>query len=169
MEKFIGLWDLHYGFQRKNRHKVPLHDTRALNVALQFAKDFKPDHVILGGDILDAGCVSHHNHGKPGATEGLKLLEDATGLKEALIKPLDDLKASTYAYIEGNHEAWLHDLEDMIPALEGMFSLDRLLGLGDKWAVVPQGEYYKLGKAVFVHGDQIKGGIHSAKWAVEAY
>jgi hypothetical protein len=169
MEKFIALWDLHWGYERRNKHKLPLHDVRAMNVALDFARDFKPDHVILGGDILDAGCVSHHNHGKPGATEGLKLLEDVKGLKDNFIKPLEDLRADTYTYIEGNHEAWLKDLEEMIPALEGMFDLDRLLDLQSNWKVVPQGEFHKLGKCVFVHGDQIRGGIHSAKWAVEAY
>jgi len=169
LEKFIGLWDLHWGFERRNRHKIALHDTKAMNVALAFAKDFKPDHIILGGDILDCGCVSHHNHGKPGQTEGLKLVEDAESLKDNFIQPLEALNAKSYTYITGNHEAWLTDLEDMFPALEGIFDLQRLLALNNKWKIVPQGEHYKLGKMVFVHGDQIKGGIHSAKWAVEAY
>lgn len=169
MQKFIGLWDLHYGFERRNKHKVSLHDSKAMNVALQFAADFKPDHVVLGGDILDCGCVSHHNHGKPGKTEGLKLIEDSEGCRNQFIKPLEALDASTYTYITGNHEDWLGDLEAMIPALEGMFDVKKLLDLNNKWKVIPQGEHHKLGKVVFVHGDQIKGGIHSAKWAVEAY
>jgi metallophosphoesterase superfamily enzyme len=169
MEKFIALFDLHYGYERRNGHKVALHDTKALKVALDFAKDFKPDHVILGGDMLDCGCVSHHNHGKPGSIEGLKLLGDAKELREALIKPIEALRPKTQTYITGNHEDWLNDLQEMIPALEGIIDVKSMLKLDDKWKVVPVGEAHRLGKLVFVHGDQIKGGVHSAKYAVEAY
>jgi hypothetical protein len=44
-----------------------------------------------------------------------------------------------------------------------------LLDLKKKWKVVPQGESHRLGKLVFIHGDQVKGGEHSAKWATVAY
>lgn len=169
MEKFLALYDIHWGYERKGGHKVPLHDIKAVNIAIEFAKDFKPDHVIIGGDALDCGCVSHHNHGKPGATEGMKLIEDAAGLRDNVIRPLEALKAKSYTYVRGNHEGWLTDLEEMIPALEGMLDVDKLLELNDSWKVIPQGESHKLGKLVFVHGDQIKGGEHSAKWAAMAY
>jgi metallophosphoesterase superfamily enzyme len=169
MDKFVALYDLHWGFERKGGHKVPLHDEKALKVALAFINDFKPDHVILGGDILDCGCISHHNKGKPGATEGLKLLADAQGLREALIEPIERLRTKSLTYIIGNHEDWLTDLVDEIPALEGIIDVGSVLKLKKQWKVVPQGEAHKLGKLVFVHGDQIKGGEHSAKWGVMAY
>lgn len=169
MERFLALYDLHYGHERKGGHKVALHDLKALNVALQFAKDFKPDHIILGGDMLDSGCISHHNHGKPGAVEGLRLLGDAKELRTVLIDPVEAIKPKTLTYINGNHEDWLSDLVDQIPALEGIIDIKSLLHLSDKWKIIPVGEAHRLGKLVFVHGDQIKGGIHSAKWAVEAY
>lgn len=168
MERFVALYDLHYGFELKGGHKRPLHDERALSVATQFIRDYKPDHIILGGDILDCGAISHHNHGKPGATEGLKLRKDAEGLKDLLIKPLERTGASL-TYIVGNHEDWLTDLEESIPALEGLVDLRSILGLGKRWNVVPQGEYHKLGKLIFVHGDTIKGGEHHAKWGAFAY
>lgn len=169
MEKFVALYDLHYGYERKNGHKTPLHDIKALNAALKFVDDFKPDHVILGGDILDCGCISHHNHGKPGATEGFRLLGDAKELKDAVLDPLEDLTEGSLTYIGGNHEDWLTDLSDMIPALEGIVGLRPLLELNDRWTVVPTGDAHKLGKLVFIHGDQIKGGEHAAKNAVLAY
>jgi hypothetical protein len=169
MERFLFLVDTHYGFERRGGHKVSLHDPKAIKVALEFAKDFKPDHVILGGDILDCGCISHHNHGKPGATEGMRLIEDAKGCSETIIKPLEALKAKTYTYITGNHEDWLSDLETLIPALEGMLSLEKVLELDSRWKVIPQGGSHKLGKLLFVHGDQIKGGQYPSKWAVEAF
>lgn len=168
MIKFIYLVDLHWGWELVNGHKKPLHDLKALNAVLKFAKDFKPDEVILGGDMLDCGVVSHHNHGKPGATEGLKLLEDITGLHNALIRPLEALGAKKLVYIEGNHELWLKQLTEALPALEGLLDLSTLLKL-DKWKVIPQGGQYDLGKLTFLHGDTVSGGEHVAKAAVVNY
>lgn len=169
MQKYLFLTDLHYGYERRNGHKIALHDEKALKVALAFAKEFKPDHVILGGDMLDCGCISHHNHGKPGAVEGLRLLSDAKELQATLIAPLETLGAKTYTFITGNHEAWLTDLTEQIPALEEMVDVRSVLQLDKKWTIIPQGESYKLGKLVFIHGDQVKGGEHSAKWATVAF
>lgn len=134
-----------------------------------FIKDFQPDHVILGGDILDCGSISHHNHGKPGAVEGFRLLADAKELSAAIIKPTEELKTKSLTYIIGNHEDWLTDLVEQIPALEGIVDVRSVLNLKSKWKIIPVGEAHRLGKLVFVHGDQIKGGVHSAKYAVEAY
>lgn len=169
MEKFVYLTDLHWGYERKNGHKTPLHDLKALNVVLQFLKDFKPDHIILGGDILDCGAISHHNHGKPGAVEGFRLLGDAIELRAALIDPIEKLSPKTLTYIVGNHEDWLNDLTSQIPALEGIIDVRSVLKLSDKWKIIPNGEGHKLGKLTFLHGDQIKGGEHSAKWATVAW
>ena len=169
LEKFIALYDAHFGYERKAGHKVALHDSKAINVALQFAKDFKPDHVILGGDILDCSCISHHNHGKPGAVEGFRLLGDAKECRSAILDPLEALGAKSYTYITGNHERWLEDLVDRIPALEGIVDVATVLKLGKGWKVVPQGEAHRLGKLVFIHGDQIKSGDSAAKNAVIAY
>lgn len=169
MQKFCALFDLHYGYERRNGAKLPLHDEKALRAVLKFLKDFKPDHTILGGDILDCGAISHHNHGKPGAVEGLRLLGDAKELREKLIKPVESLTKSSLTYIVGNHEDWLTDLVDQIPALEGIVDVRSMLKLGSRWKVVPQGEAHKLGKLVFIHGDQIKGGENAARNAVTAY
>lgn len=168
MEKFVALYDLHYGYERKSGHKMPLHDQKALDAVLEFIDDFEPDHIVLGGDMLDCGCISHHNHGKPGAVEGFRLLGDAKEMREAVIKPLEAYDAEL-TYIVGNHEDWLTDLSDMIPALEGIVGLKPLLELGDKWKIVEQGDSHKIGKLIFIHGDQIKGGENAAKNAVMAY
>lgn len=168
MQKFIALYDVHFGYERRGGHKVALHDLKAIQAVLEFAKDFKPDHVILGGDILDCGAISHHNHGKPGAVEGLRLVADAKDLNSLLIKPLEAAKGKL-VYITGNHEGWLDQLVEVHPGLEGIVDLRSILGLSKRWEVVPEGEAYKLGKLVFIHGDQIKGGEMPAKNAVLAY
>ena len=171
MVKYLFTTDLHYGFERKNGHKVPLHDVKAWNAVLAFARDFKPDVWILGGDMLDVGCVSHHNHGKPGATEGLKLIADAREGRKMFIEPVQEIvgKKGKLVYIRGNHERFLDDLTEKIPGLEGLLDLDQLLKLDKQWEIVPQGGAYKLGKVTFVHGDTISGGENAAKGSVTTY
>ena len=169
MEKFVALYDVHYGYEHRNGHRVALHDQKAINIALQFMQDFKPDHTILGGDILDCGCISHHNHGKPGAVEGFRLLGDAKELRKVIIDPVEASTKKTLTYIIGNHEDWLTDLVEQIPALEGIVDVKSLLRLSDRWKIIPCGSAHKMGKLLFVHGDQIKGGEHVAKWATAAY
>jgi len=164
MRKFLYAVDLHWGYERVSGHKKPLHDLKAINAMLAFAVDFKPDEIILGGDILDCGMISHHNHGKPGATEGLRLLGDAKELRNEVLVPLESLKAKN-TYIVGNHEAWLDQLVEMQPTLEGVVDLEAILKL-EKWKVIPQGGQYDLGKLTFLHGDTISGGEHVAKAAV---
>lgn len=169
MTKFIATFDLHYGYERKAGHKTALHDIKAWNTVLKFAADFKPNTWIHGGDMLDCGVISHHNHGKPGATEGFKLLADANEGRSIFIDPVEKIVGKgDLVYIVGNHEDWLTDLTDSIPALEGIVSVNALLKL-DKWKVIPQGGYHNLGKLTFVHGDTIKGGEHVAKNAVTNY
>jgi hypothetical protein len=163
--KFIATFDLHFGFERKGGHKVPLHDMKAWNVVMEFAKDFKPDTWIHGGDMLDCGVISHHNKSKPGNVEGLRLLADAEEGYDTFIKPI---QAKNKVYMIGNHEDWLNDLIIETPALEGIIDIKKLLSLDD-WKLVDQGGVYNLGKLSFLHGDTVKGGEHVAKAAVINY
>lgn len=170
MEKFIALFDIHWGNEiNGSRHKVPLHDEKAVNVALEFAADFKPDHIILGGDILDCGSVSHHTKGRTGQLEGLRLLADAEECKSRVIKPLEAIAGKgRLIYHTGNHERWLEDVVDEMPALEGIVDISTLLNL-KKWEVIEQGKSSKVGKLTFVHGDTVKGGQNPALAAVTNY
>lgn len=168
LERFIATFDLHYGYERRSGHKAPLHDMKAWDVVMKFAQDFKPHHWVFGGDMLDCGVVSHHNHGKPGRTEGLRLLQDAEECKAAIVVPAFKLASKSATYIVGNHEHWLEDLTDDQPGLEGLVGLKPLLGLKE-WNVIPQGGYHRIGKLHFIHGDQISGGTNAAKNAVDTY
>jgi hypothetical protein len=165
MQKFIAAFDLHFGYERRNGHKVPLHDMKAWNVVNEFAKDFKPDVFIHGGDMLDCGVISHHNKKKPGNVEGLRLLADAEEGYKTFIQPI---QAKKKVYIIGNHEDWLNDLIVETPALEGIIDIRKLLKLDD-WTVIDQGGVFNLGKLTFLHGDTVKGGEHVAKAAVINY
>lgn len=169
LKRFLFTTDLHFGYERRNGHKVPLHDEKAWTAMIKFAQDFKPHIWIHGGDLMDCGAISHHNHGKPGQTEGLRLLSDAEEGRKLFIQPVEEICKGPLIYIVGNHSAWLQQFTDMYPSLEGIVDLKHLLKLGSRWNIIPQGGVYNLGKLTFMHGDTIKGGEHVAKSAVLNY
>ncbi len=171
MEKFVALFDVHWGCERDgSRHKVSLHDEKAVGVALNFIADFRPDHVVLGGDVLDCGPISHHRRGKPGQLESLRLLADANECASRLIAPIEmAVGKGRLVYHIGNHEDWLQDITDELPALEGIVDIRSILHLKPRWEVIEQGKASRLGKLTFVHGDQVRGGANPALWAVTAF
>src|SRR5882672_10358196 len=155
IERFVALFDSHWGYERDaSRHKVPLHDEKAVSVAMQFIKDFKPNHVVLGGDILDCGSVSHHRKGRLGQLEGLRLLAEAQECRKTIIEPIQSSISGRLIFHIGNHEDWLQDVTDEMPALEGIVDIRSLLKLSKRWEVIPQGGISRLGKLTFIHGDQ---------------
>ncbi len=172
VRRFAAIYDLHWGYESKGGHKKALHDERAWDTTLKFLSDFKPHDIILGGDILDCGVISHHNHGKPRKTEGFRLLAHATECAEKVIKPLEDVQCGTddgrREYIIGNHEDWIEDLLDADPGLEGLVDLKKLLHL-QRWNVTDQGGGVQYHKLYFIHGDTVFGGEHVAKAGVLHY
>ena len=162
-KKFVALFDLHWGSERRGGKTRELHNPKAIDVALQFIGDFKPDEIILGGDALDCGAISHHNDRRAGRLENLRLLSDAEGLRKDVLSRLP-IKAKR-TFIEGNHEDWLNQMVELHPGLSGIIEANHLLKL-DGWNYIPQGGLYRLGKLWFAHGDQLGGGEHVAKKAV---
>lgn len=169
MTSFLALWDIHWGFERRNRKKVPIHDPRSLAAVAEFARIFKPEILVWGGDILDCGAISHHNQKKKLSVEDLRLAEDAQGLQEYMGKIRSSGKVAQEYYLLGNHEDWLQDLVEQYPALEGILDIRQILSLPPSVKCVDQGGSLQLGKLVFLHGDQLKGGEYVAKRAVETY
>lgn len=169
--RFIGIWDLHWGYELRHGHKRTLHDQAAFEAVLAFAQDFKPHDLILGGDILDCGMISHHTKHRPRQRESFRLLRDAEECKRQVIQPLQKalVRDGTAQFIQGNHEAWIDDLIDVEPGLEGVLTMEKLLGLETFDKVILQGGATKLGKLWFAHGDTVRSGEHVAKAAVSYY
>lgn len=171
MRRFLALFDAHVGFERRPGESLsPLHDARALRAVQKFAEDFRPHDLVLGGDILDCGVISHHNRNKPGKVEGLRLLKDMRLAKELVVEPFEATLAGRNTrrlYHIGNHEDWINDLLHKEPGLEDLIDIRVGLGLTAGWELIPQGGLSRLGKHLyFAHGDQIRGGEHVAKAAV---
>jgi hypothetical protein len=167
MNRFVALFDVHYGKERKHGKLHDIHDPRALDAVLKFTSDFKPHVVLLGGDFIDCGAVSHHARGKPRLTEGLRLLGDFRDARANVLAPLEASGASQLIYHMGNHEAWVDRLVDEFPGLEGVVDVASGLRL-DRWQVVAQGGYSRIGKLHFIHGDQLRS-ANPAKYAVDTF
>lgn len=162
-ERFIALYDIHCGFERRRKGtevKVcATHNRAAIAAALAFARDFKPDRFILGGDQLNFAPISHWNKGKLWANEGGRIRKEMDLLNDLVLEPIDIyFGTARKQYMIGNHDAWLYDYIDEHPAIEGLIEPENYLNLvARKWEIVPQGEVVEVGKMAIVHGDNIKG------------
>jgi hypothetical protein len=154
---------------------------------LEFAKDFKPDVWIEGGDDLDCGPVSHWLKDKKRSTEGLRMRRDIDEYNAQVLQPIDEImgnrelpdwarrkrivKGGRKKKLRGNHEAWIDQLVDREPGLEGLLDLPALLNFESRgWEYFDSGDVVDIGKISFTHGDTIPGGGENfAKAAVMAF
>lgn len=140
LNKLLFIGDVHLGDE----------DPQALQVALDFASDFKPDCCYLIGDILDCYAVSKYD----------KNPEKELGLAEELEKLdslLDALKPSCkkIIYFAGNHEErinkYRHDHREIFPLKS--LEIPNLLGLNKrKIAYVPYADSLYQSQFCITHG-----------------
>ncbi len=130
---------------------IPFEDKKAINVALQIAKWYKPDQIIILGDFLDCGPVSHWNKQNLRARQTMNMADDFAVAN----KYLDQIQkiCKNVVYIRGNHEKWLDDAMDESPELAGLLDLDVNLHFKErKIKDVPFNGVYSLGHVSFTHG-----------------
>lgn len=143
-----------------------------LSGIFKFLKDFKPDEIILGGDIIDAdgtfGIDSWtadkvQSDGLPAFNRDVKLLR---GLLDSIRRNAPRAKI---IYLEGNHEErYRRPLSRYEALLKGKFDLVKESGFNGKW--IKYGDYdsfYKVGDMLFTHGT-IYPDAHAKKMA-QAY
>jgi len=120
----------------------------------KFIKDIKPSEVVINGDFMDLGCISHFNKLNIRAVEDKRIKED---FKKAN-RYIRDLRKYTdkIVYIEGNHENWIEQAIDKHPAaLEGNIELYNNIHNVDKFIMHYNdnaSNFYKLGHLYIVHG-----------------
>ncbi len=172
-KKFIFSPDKHWGYIQQKGRLEPIHDFAAIAAMLEFARDFKPDIWIEGGDSLDLSGISHWNKSKPLDIEALEIDRDMHEYDEEVLQHIDTIvEDGRKEWLEGNHEVWLHEVKQSFPALRSSPSLniDKTLDLKDRgWKFREQGIPISVGKLLFAHGDTISGGEHVAKKAVIDY
>ena len=171
MKKYIFTPDKHVGWERQHNKLVPLHDARSIGAMLEFARDFKPDVWIEGGDNLDCGPVSHWLKDKKISLKDLDLSKDISLYQKIVLDPIHsimDRKGTSRYWMKGNHEGWLDEFAELHPGMASLVDVRSLLPLQD-WTLVEQGGYVKLGKLYFIHGDTLTGGSTVAAQAVTRY
>lgn len=141
LTKIVALFDIHYP------HNIDL------SPVLSFIQDFKPNRIILGGDILDLAYLSHWEASNPGKWEGHQLENDINWLSTFIDNLNKDIKPERIDYILGNHEKWLVDYTDRIPYLKGEFDLAKRIHAKDKNVVITGfNRVLSIGKLNFIHG-----------------
>lgn len=143
IKRGVALFDIHY----------PEHNIKCLNIVFEFLKDFKPHYVVLGGDQLDFGCISHHNKGKVRLTENARLKRDYRGFQTDIIDKLNKYTSSRCEkyFMIGNHEYWIDRLLDDNPQLEGLVEIENNLDLKG-YKIIPFNSSLSIGEINFIHG-----------------
>lgn len=108
--------------------QAPYHLPQAVALAAAFIKDYKPDTLVLGGDIIDFVSISRFT--KVGRFTPVNVADEITICEEEVVKPLCAAhpKADVY-WIEGNHEFRLTSyVAAMAKPLEGLIDVVDALG-----------------------------------------
>ena len=176
--RFLALYDIHIGREyKRSAYAWPkrqelrnTHDLKALKIVRDFAADFQPNIVLLGGDQLNCGPISHWTRSKPRLTEGFRLREEMDILNNEVLLPLEAIVRKTskekrrLIWLQGNHEAWIDQYLDENPGLEGLVEPRYYLKLQERgWEFYEQGKIAKIGKINWIHGDNVPNGAHACK------
>ena len=108
---------------------IPYHDQAALAVAMAYARDCRPDVIVLNGDILDAHEVSSHPRDK----HSIITFEDELSECRQFLRSLrSQHRAAVIYYTMGNHEnrveRYLVNHAPDLSSLPGL-SIDELLDM----------------------------------------
>jgi len=139
----IAVGDMHYPYQNQE----------AMNILLEFTKDFQPDYFLLMGDQMDMDSISYYNSNKPKLTEGKRLKREYKGFQHKVLNPLDiilDDQCKRYFFI-GNHEYRVDRLIESSPQYEGFIEVESNLDL-EKYRVIPFNDTINIGEMYFLHG-----------------
>lgn len=127
---------------------------------------------VFGGDNLDCGAISHHTKGKPLFRPQGQMKKDLDGFKREMQDAVDAIlpKECVRVWLRGNHEAWLEQMIEEQPELDGLLDFTEYLKLRERgWIVKPQGGHYTQGHLKFIHGDVLTGGTNVARKALDTY
>lgn len=115
----------------------------------RFLDDFRPDRLILNGDILDCPMLSKYQPRRAEVVKATNLQEHIDRANAGLDRLLD--KAGKTDWIDGNHEDRLETyLGSRAPELGSLrsLSMQQLLGLGDRGV-----SYSAYGEGVYLTPD----------------
>lgn len=142
--KVVALNDVH----------VPFQDHEAIKIAFNFIKAWKPNYIILNGDILDMYACSSFDKSPDRKDSFMEELEEGNAF-------LDEVEAisgdAQIVFLEGNHEyRFDRYLKNKARALYGIVTLPGLLHMDDRdWTYLKYGKFFTLGKLNWGHGYRV--------------
>ena len=174
MDKYIAFYDVHCGWEHAHvkgeRVIVPTMNEQAIKIALDFAQDFQPNIIVMGGDQINCAPVSHWNEAHPGRVGQFTLKDEMDYFNDTILSSLRFKHRVRRIWHRGNHEKWLTDLLDKHPGLMGLVSIEEYLGLVKRgWEIYDYGEHSTVGKLNFIHGENVPGGVNIARNAALRY
>lgn len=133
----------------------------------RFIADFRPDIIILGGDLLDYRYISSYSQ----SDEECRRDADFMNEFDILRAELDVLQGHTKKiyYLEGNHEFRLEAYLRQNPILRRALCMEEVLDLGARkipYILMPD-QPLRLGKLAFAHGWYY--GVHYSKKTLDEY
>ncbi len=141
---------------------LPFESKLAVRIALDFLADYKPDVILLGGDVYDFLEISDYDK----SPSRITTLQDEFDEGRYLIKAIDQLAPEVH-FLIGNHEDRLTRLISRNPGLFKLRSLDiaKAAELPEHWHIHPSQTHFKLGKLTALHGDikGVKSAVHPAR------
>lgn len=144
-KKILVIADLH----------IPLHDPQAIEIALSEGEKFKPDLIIILGDLIDFDEISHWNSSPP---SGFDTKSELKLVKNFLVDLRHRFKKLPILFKYGNHE---ERLEKFIikNAKEIYFLFDNLLSNAlelDKLKIEPVEFPFHINNFWFLHGHEYR-------------
>ena len=144
---------------------APYHSKEAWSLAMQVARDLKPEWLVIIGDFADFYAVSDHDK----SPERANRLDEELEAVEPLLDELDALGATDKLYIEGNHEDRLRRYLMKNPALARVVSTEKLLRLKERgWEFVPYKRHARRGAIHYTH-DVGSAGRNAIYRALDVY
>jgi predicted phosphodiesterase len=145
---------------------IPYQDPVAWECFLRVAEQWKPDILVLLGDVVDFYQVSVH---PKDPTRKITFQEEIAATNQELGR-VGALKVPEVVYCEGNHETRLQRmLTAQAPQLVGMVDVRDLLQVDRRgWTWVPYGTHHRIGKLHFTH-DIGHCGVYAARQSSMAF
>lgn len=136
----------------------------------KFIYDFRPDVVVLGGDIHDWTVASHWIANQSLMLDGLSLKKSFAELHKIVLEPLREVsRKSIKVYLKGNHEHWLEQTILLNRNGLGYWEMENNINTPkyNMELIRVNGSYMPCENLVYIHGCYTNE--YHAKKTVQAY
>jgi hypothetical protein len=141
-----------------------------LTAVFAFIADYRPDYVLLVGDIMNMDPFDHWARMSAKRAKEMPTPGDYYRAANAsFYRPLRSAagKGAKIVHWIGNHEYWAYRAIQAMPEGEGAWEPEFCVD-GVDWWVEPL-QIASLGRLHFMHGDVLKGGMHHASSVLHKY